>query len=70
MHSVRAPALPQIAPPRVCPVGRLRATQPIPTTCRLAVAFQLSGPGDRLPIGRQVKPYAKSNTNEPIWLFS
>eukprot|EP00966_Prymnesium_polylepis_P262738 6068678-Prymnesium_polylepis.1 len=39
-------------PDRVCPVSRLRAAQPIPTTCDLAfscVAFQLSGRGGRLP---------------------
>eukprot|EP00966_Prymnesium_polylepis_P148839 3438715-Prymnesium_polylepis.2 len=35
--------------------ARLRAAQPIPTTWRLAVAFQLSGPGGRLPIVRQVR---------------
>ena len=42
-------------PLRVCPVRRLRVPQPIPTTWRLAVAYQLSGPGGRLPTVRQVR---------------
>ena len=46
-------------PLRVCPVRRLRVPQPIPTTWRLAVAYQLSGPGGRLPTVRQVRQVRK-----------